>query len=63
MLYKVIVVETATGKVVKEFAPTSILRAERVQSGVSINMDHDKFHADIVEAEPSLVDKEIAKGW
>lgn len=52
MLYNVVVVENATDKVVRTISggPMSILRAERVNNGVNINIDHDRFHTEIVEA-------------
>lgn len=49
--YFVEVVEDATGEVVKRMGPMSRRKAERVEDGVSINMNHEAFHTRIVEGE------------
>ena len=42
------VVRTDTGEVVKELGPMSESRADRVERGLLINMDRDKYHTDQV---------------
>lgn len=43
------IIETATGKVEKEMGPMDERRAARVDSGASINLDHENFHTKLVE--------------
>jgi hypothetical protein len=41
------IVETATGQVIKTMGPLTERDAERVDRGVSINLNHEKFHTNI----------------
>ena len=43
------IVETATDKVIKRMGPMSEVKAERVESGASINLDHDNFFTRMVK--------------
>lgn len=44
-LLHVEVVETATGKVVRKLGPQKTVRlAEKLEDGVNINLDHERFH-------------------
>ncbi|MBF84483.1 MAG: hypothetical protein CL489_08420 [Acidobacteria bacterium] len=42
-LYVVQIVEDSTGEVVKDFEPQPYNKACKIESGVSINMDHERF--------------------
>jgi hypothetical protein len=50
MKYKVIIMETETGEIVQEMEPTTERMAERIERGANINLNHDSFHTEIVEA-------------
>jgi hypothetical protein len=41
------IVETANGKVHSEMGPMSESKAERVERGAMINMNHERFHTDV----------------
>lgn len=43
------VVEDASGKVVKRMGPMPKRKAERVDTGVRINLDHDRFSTRVVQ--------------
>lgn len=43
------IVETTTNKIEKEMGPMDERRAERVQRGASINLNHDEFHIETEE--------------
>ena len=43
------IVETATGKVHREMGPHSERKADKIADGASINLDHERFHVDVVE--------------
>jgi hypothetical protein len=43
------IVETATSKIEKEMGPMTERRAQKVESGASINLNHEKFHTNLVE--------------
>ena len=45
------IVETATDRAVQRMGPMGHARAIRVDSGASINLNHEAFHTRIVEAE------------
>jgi len=47
--YVVEVVETATDKVEYRSKPTYERRAEKIEDGLSINLDHEHFFTRIVE--------------
>lgn len=51
--YCVQVVNTKTDAVVKKLGPMSEANAERVERGVLINLNHEEFHTEIVEAKPN----------
>lgn len=46
------IIESATGKVEKSMGPLTRNQAERVDTGASINLDHDKYHTEVVEVLP-----------
>jgi hypothetical protein len=48
--YVVRIIEHGTGKVEYESKPTSRRRAERIEDGMSINLNHERFYTEIVEA-------------
>ena len=48
MNFVVKIIETKTGKVVKEIACTSERSAERVEGGIMINLNHKMFHTEII---------------
>jgi hypothetical protein len=43
------IIETATDKVIKEMGPLPKGRAERVEDGANINLNHAEYHTRIVE--------------
>lgn len=43
VLYVIEVVETKTGEVVKTFGPHLDRMCDRLENGVNINLDHDRF--------------------
>lgn len=46
MRYYVVIVEDATGEIVSKMGPESSLRnAERIESGVDRNLNHNEFSA------------------
>lgn len=47
-LYVARIIEDATGKVVRESRVTSRSRAERMEDGMSINLDHEHYSTDVV---------------
>jgi uncharacterized FlaG/YvyC family protein len=48
MEYVVQVIESDTGKIEKEFKPQHSMRAaERLEDGVRINLNHEKYHTRI----------------
>jgi len=47
MNYSVNIIETETGEVVETIEVGSYRKAERVERGVNINLDHDNFHTEI----------------
>lgn len=51
MKYYVEVVETETDEVVERMGPTAEGRAERIERGVNINLNHEDYHTRIVEEE------------
>lgn len=46
--YYVEIVEDATGNIVKSMGPMSERKADRVEAGAFINLNHDKFSIRIV---------------
>jgi hypothetical protein len=48
MLY-VEIVNTKTDEVVKRMGPMSERKAEKVESGASINLNHEEYHTRIVQ--------------
>ena len=44
------IVETATDKVHRRLGPNSQARAEKVDGGVNINLDHEQYYTRIVSA-------------
>ena len=50
MSWKVQIIETETGRVEKSITCGGERAAERVERGVLINLNHDKYHTEIVDA-------------
>lgn len=46
--YYVEIVEHGTGTVVKRMGPMAEQKADRVEGGVSINLDHERFYTRVV---------------
>ncbi len=52
MKYQVVVIEDATGEKDNIGEPNVSLRmAEKVEKGLSINLNHDEYSTDIIEVE------------
>ena len=49
-LFVVTIVETETGEIVKTFDPCSERRANKIEDGASINLDHTRFHTRLAPA-------------
>lgn len=49
MAWEVRIIETASGEVEKTIPCRTERAAERVEGGVLINLNHDKYHTEIVE--------------
>ena len=49
MTWKVQIIETETGRVEDSIPCYSERNAERVERGVLINLNHDKYHTEIVD--------------
>ena len=49
MTWAVKVIETETGKVVKEIKAATERRADKLFDGLSINLNHEKYHVESVE--------------
>ena len=49
MTWKVQIIETETGRVEMSIPCNSERDAERVERGVLININHDKYHTEIVD--------------
>ena len=49
MPWKVQIIETETGRVVESIPCDGEHAAERVERGVLININHDKYHTEIVD--------------
>ena len=46
--FRVVIIRTATGEIVRDMGPMSLAKAERVQSGAEVNLDHDNFHTEAI---------------
>jgi superfamily II helicase len=46
---KVIIVETATGFIQRELEPLTERLAEKTERGANINLNHEKYHTEIVD--------------
>jgi len=53
-LYRVEIVEDATGKVVRSLAATGVRNAGRIEQGLWRNLNHAKFFVRIVRAAASI---------
>ena len=55
-LYLVEVVEHATGKVVRRIGdpPMPESKADRVMSGIDINLNHERFYSRVVAVKPEV---------
>ena len=52
VMFKVVVKDSSTGEIIKEFTPQRGIRsAERIEDGVLINLNHDKYHTEIIPTE------------
>lgn len=45
------IIEDATGEVVQRMGPMDERRAEKVAAGASINLNHDEYSVEVVDAE------------
>lgn len=54
--YKVQIVETATGEVIKTLSYASYSLAEKAERGVNINLNHDEYHTELLT--PQSEDKQ-----
>lgn len=52
MNYVVVMIERATGNEVKRSEPTSERRAKKIEAGMNINLDHDRFYVSVIAEEP-----------
>lgn len=50
--YKIEVVDAFNGDVVKTLETANLRTAERVERGLNINLNHEKFYTRIVEPKP-----------
>lgn len=49
-MFVVRIIETSTNRIEKEFSPQFHKRAaERIEDGVNINLNHERFHTEIFE--------------
>lgn len=51
--FKVKVIETETGKVVKEMTASSQRQADRLDDGLNINLNHATYHTEVEEVTPA----------
>jgi hypothetical protein len=51
--FKVKVINTGTGKVVKWMNADTRRKAERLENGLNINLNHDTYHTEIEEVKPA----------
>lgn len=49
MKWTVVIVESATSEVIQRFdvEANTIKPAEKIEDGININLDHDKYHTEI----------------
>lgn len=40
------IIKTETGEVVRQLGPMTAAKADRVENGANINLDHDTFHTE-----------------
>lgn len=50
-MWRVIIVERKTGKVVETIPCGSLYEAEKVERGICINLNHEGYNTDIEEVE------------
>tara|TARA_A200000113_G_scaffold42735_2_gene34688 strand:+ start:3960 stop:4109 length:150 start_codon:yes stop_codon:yes gene_type:complete len=48
-MFEVHIVETETGKIESIMPATSMHTAEKIERGANINLNHSKYHTDIIE--------------
>ena len=51
MNHYVLIVETGPKKIVRVMGPMSEHKAERVERGASINLNHESYHTAVVESD------------
>ena len=56
------IVEDSTGEVVKRMGPMNAGKADRVENGASINLNHERFSIRIIRSPLMLSKKEGATG-
>lgn len=56
MQYYVEIVNTETREVVKRIGPMSEWRADKVEDGANINLDHERFHTRVLAEETTTND-------
>ena len=53
-MYYVQIVEEKTGEVAKSMGPMSWEKAEKVENGANINLNHEEYFTRIVDAEKQI---------
>jgi hypothetical protein len=51
--FKVKVINTETGKLVKWMTADTRRQAERLENGLNINLNHDAFHTEVEDLTPA----------
>ena len=58
--YYVVIVETAEDRVVKRMGPRNTRReAERIEAGADRNLNHERFHVEVVDSTHPLATAEV----
>lgn len=47
-MYKIVIKEFKTGKIIKESKAVSEFKAEKLEDAYNINLDHDLYYTDFV---------------
>ena len=51
MTHYVQIIESDSGTIVKEMGPHPVWKCEKIERGAEINLNHDKYHTEIVAEE------------
>jgi len=60
MNYKVRILRNGTDEVVREYGPTNLERAQKLEKGANVNLNHNEFHTDIVKDDTKDSDEIMA---